>query len=66
LNDVPSSAPIIYSAGGRDYVAVIVGPGGFQSNAYLPLVPEIRNPPDHGATLWTFELPAGSAGRSTR
>jgi alcohol dehydrogenase (cytochrome c) len=66
LNDVPSSAPIIYSAGGQDYVAVIVGPGGFQSNAYLPLVPEIRNPPDHGATLWTFELAARGAGRSTR
>jgi alcohol dehydrogenase (cytochrome c) len=66
LNDVPSSAPIMYSAGGQDYVAVIVGPGGFQSNAYLPLVPEIRNPPDRGATLWIFEAPARGSVKSTR
>jgi alcohol dehydrogenase (cytochrome c) len=58
LNDVPSSAPISYSAAGQEYIAVIVGPGGFQSNAYLPLVPEIQNPPDHGAALWVFEAPA--------
>src|SRR6185436_15780843 len=49
LNDVPSSAPITYAVNGQQYVAIIVGPGGFQSNAYLPLVPEIQNPPDHGA-----------------
>ena len=66
LNDVPSSAPISYSAKGRDYVAVIVGPGGFQSNAYLPLVPEIQNPPDHGAAIWIFEAPASAAARVTR
>jgi alcohol dehydrogenase (cytochrome c) len=64
LNDVPSSAPISYSAGGQEYVAVIVGPGGFQSNAYLPLVPEILNPPDHGATLWVFQVPAKAAVKS--
>ena len=66
LNDVPSSAPISYSASGREYVAVIVGPGGFQSNAYLPLVPEIQNPLDHGAALWIFEVPAGAAAKVTR
>ena len=66
LNDVPSSAPISFSAGGQEYVAVIVGPGGFQSNAYQPLVPEIQNPPDHGAALWVFEVPSSAATRVTR
>ena len=66
LNDVPSSAPISYSANGQDYIAVIVGPGGFQSNAYLPLVPEIQNPPDHGAAIWIFEAPASTAEKVTR
>ena len=66
LNDVPSSAPISYTANGQEYVAVIVGPGGFQSNAYLPLVPEIQNPPDHGPALWIFEVPASAAVKVTR
>ena len=46
--------------------AVIVGPGGFQSNAYLPLVPEIQNPPDRGAALWVFEMPAPGAAKVAR
>ena len=57
LNDVPSSAPISYSAKGQEYVAVVVGPGGYQSNSYDALVPEIQNPPDHGAAIWVFEVP---------
>jgi alcohol dehydrogenase (cytochrome c) len=66
LNDVPSSAPISYSARGQEYVAVIVGPGGYQSTSYDVLVPEIQNPPDHGAAIWVFEVPAKAAGKSTR
>jgi alcohol dehydrogenase (cytochrome c) len=62
LNDTPSSAPIAFAADGREFVAVVVGPGGFQSAAYLPLVPEIRNPPDRSATIWVFEVPTGAAG----
>jgi alcohol dehydrogenase (cytochrome c) len=57
LNDVPSSAPISYAAGGREFVAIIVGPGGYQSTSYDVLVPEIRNPPEHGAAIWVFEVP---------
>ena len=57
LNDVPSSAPISYSADGRDYVAMVVGAGGYQSMSYGALVPEIQNPPQRGAALWVFELP---------
>ena len=66
LNDVPSSAPISYSANGQEYVAVVVGPGGYQSNSYDVLVPEIQNPPDHGAAIWVFEVPARPAAKATR
>jgi alcohol dehydrogenase (cytochrome c) len=66
LNDVPSSAPISFSAKGQEYVAVLVGPGGYQSNSYDVLVPEIQNPPDHGAAIWVFEVPAKPATKPTR
>ena len=57
LNEVPSSAPISYAAGGKQYMAMVVGSGGYQSGSYNVMVPEIRNPPDRGAALWVFELP---------
>lgn len=60
LNDVPSAPPITYTVKGRQYVAAMVGPGGYQSTSYSTLVPEIQNPPDHSAALWVFELPAAS------
>ena len=64
LNDVPSSAPISYSANGQEYIAVIVvGPGGYQSTSYDVLVPEIRNPPDHGAAIWVFARTPAKATR---
>jgi len=66
LNDVPSSAPISYSANGEEYVAIVVGPGGYQSNSYDALVPEIQNPPDHGAAIWVFEVPTRPAVKVTR
>jgi alcohol dehydrogenase (cytochrome c) len=66
LNDVPSSAPISYSARGQEYVAVVVGPGGYQSNSYDALVPEIQNPPEHGAAIWVFEVPTKSGVKATR
>ena len=58
LNDVPSSAPITYVVNGRQYVALVTGNGGAQAATFPALVPEIRNPPGHGATLWVFELPS--------
>jgi len=57
MNDAPSSCPITYSVNGKQYVAVVVGSGGAQSLTFPVLVPEIRNPPDHGAAIWVFELP---------
>ena len=61
LNDVPASVPMTYAANGREYVAMVVGPGASQSRAYTGLVPEFRNPPDHGATLWVFTVPPTTA-----
>jgi alcohol dehydrogenase (cytochrome c) len=57
MNDVPSSCPITYSVNGKQYVAVVVGNGGAQTMTFPVLVPEIENPPDHGAAIWVFELP---------
>ena len=57
LNDVPNSSPISFAANGQEYVAVVVGKGGYQSQSYSVLVPEIENPPDRAATLWVFEVP---------
>jgi alcohol dehydrogenase (cytochrome c) len=57
LNDVPSSAPISYSANGQEYIAIVVGPGRLQSSSYNALVPEIKAPPEQGAAIWVFELP---------
>jgi alcohol dehydrogenase (cytochrome c) len=50
-----SSTPITYSAGGKQYVAVVAGNGG--PVAWPQLTPEIANPAG-GTTLWVFELPA--------
>ena len=65
LNDVPASVPMSYMANGQEYVAMVVGPGASQSRAYTGLVPEMKNPPDHAATLWVFEVPGTAAGRVT-
>jgi alcohol dehydrogenase (cytochrome c) len=57
LNDVPSSCPITYTVNGKQYIAVVVGNGGAHAATWPVLVPEIQNPPEHGAALWVFELP---------
>jgi alcohol dehydrogenase (cytochrome c) len=57
LNDVSSSSPISYAVGGKQYVAIVVGEGGFHARSFAPLVPEFRSPPNRGATLWVFALP---------
>jgi alcohol dehydrogenase (cytochrome c) len=56
LNDVPNSAPITYLAGGKQYVAVVVGNGGAIPATWASLIPEVQNPPDRGgAAVWVFE-----------
>ena len=57
LNDVSSATPITYSVGGKQYLAVTTGQGGFHAASYAVLVPELVSPPDRSAMLWVFELP---------
>lgn len=56
LNDVSNSCPITYMVNGKQYVAIVVGAGGYHTSTYAPLVPELQSPPDHGAALWVFGL----------
>jgi alcohol dehydrogenase (cytochrome c) len=57
LTEVPNAPPITYAVDGRQYVAVIVGSGGYLTRAYSALAPEIRNPPDRAAALFVFAQP---------
>lgn len=59
LNDVSSSSPISYAVGGKQYVAFVVGEGGFHARSFAPLVPELTSPPNRGAAVWVFALPDG-------
>jgi len=56
LNAAPHSSPITYSAGGRQYVAVVTGAGSFLGASLRALVPEIEGPPG-GTTVIVFALP---------
>jgi len=57
LTEVPNAPPITYAVDGRQYVAVIVGSGGYLTRAYSVLAPEIRNPPNRAAALFVFAQP---------
>ena len=57
LNDVSSSSPISFAVDGKQYLALIVGEGGFHARSFAPLVPELRSSPNRGATVWVFALP---------
>ncbi len=57
LNDVSSSSPISFAVNGKQYIAVAVGAGGFHARSFAPLVPELKIPPNLGATLRVFALP---------
>lgn len=57
LNDVSSSSPLTYEIDGKQYVAFVVGQGGFHAASYAALVPELKSPPDRGAAVWVFALP---------
>ena len=57
MNDVPSSCPISYSVKGRQYVAMVVGNGGIETQTFPTLVPEIQNPQANASSIWVFELP---------
>ncbi|MBV8732564.1 MAG: PQQ-binding-like beta-propeller repeat protein [Acidobacteriia bacterium] len=55
LNDVPNSAPISYTANGKQYVAITVGNGGAIPMTWAPFFPDMRNP-SGGAAVWAFEV----------
>ena len=55
LNDVASSAPITYSANGKQYLAVTVGHGVIAIDRKA-VVPEVTLPLTPSPTLWVFEL----------
>jgi alcohol dehydrogenase (cytochrome c) len=57
LNDVPSAAPISFSANGRQYIAMVVGYGSGQSVTFAKLTPEIDLPHAQSSTIWVFALP---------
>ena len=57
LNDVSSSSPIAFAVDGKQYLALVVGEGGFHARSFAPLVPELRSSPNRGATVWVFALP---------
>jgi alcohol dehydrogenase (cytochrome c) len=57
LGDVPSGAPISFSVGGKQYIAVVAGYGAMLTGSYLPLVPEIPVPTTPSSSIYVFELP---------
>jgi alcohol dehydrogenase (cytochrome c) len=57
LNDVSSSSPISFAVNGKQYIALVVGAGGFHARSFAPLVPELPSPVNRGATVWVFALP---------
>ncbi len=57
LNDVSSSSPVTFAVNGRQYVALVVGEGGFHARSFAPLVPELQSPANRGAAVWVFALP---------
>lgn len=57
LNDISSSSPISFAVNGKQYLALVVGEGGFHARSFQPLVPELRSPTNRGSTVWVFALP---------
>lgn len=55
LSDTPNSFPITYSAGGRQYIAVITGGGTYLDMLVSHLTPEIE-PSTGRPALWVFAL----------
>jgi alcohol dehydrogenase (cytochrome c) len=56
--------PVAFSAGGRQYIAVTTGRGGFESPRLVPrtLAPEIKYP-QNGNAIYVFALPERKDGR---
>jgi hypothetical protein len=48
---------VSFAVNNKQYVALVVGEGGFHARSFAPLVPELQSPPNRGATVWVFALP---------
>ena len=57
LGSVPSGSPISYSAGGRQYVAVVTGHGFGMNLGLGSVTPEITLPPVSISEIVAFALP---------
>ena len=53
LNAVPSSTPISYMSGGKQYIAVVSGGGGGHAETWGSLTPEIKFS-TNGISIWVF------------
>jgi alcohol dehydrogenase (cytochrome c) len=56
-NNAVNSFPVTYSAGGKQYVAVVAGQGASLARSWATLTPELVNPDSGGTVLWVFALP---------
>lgn len=59
LPAVPSASPIVYSAKGEQYIAVVAGGGGSHEATWSSLTPEIDNP-SGSTSLHVFKLPTAA------
>jgi alcohol dehydrogenase (cytochrome c) len=56
LADVPSGAPISFTANGKQYVAISTGYGTLLSTMFPSLVPEIATPTTASSAIYVFEV----------
>ncbi len=57
VSSVPNAAPISYSAGGKQYIAMVVGQGNPMSGGLFGMTPEIAAPTVNSAAIYVFALP---------
>ena len=58
LSDAPNSTPITYTAGGKQYIAVMTGSGGAHMKVFARYVPEVKLPLNRTSILTVFEVGA--------
>ncbi|MBD3759645.1 PQQ-binding-like beta-propeller repeat protein [Rhizorhabdus sp.] len=56
LADVPTGAPVTFSIGGKQYVAILTGFGAAITTGYLELVPEIGTPAKADTAVYVFSI----------
>jgi alcohol dehydrogenase (cytochrome c) len=56
LGDIPTGAPISFTAHGKQYVAVVTGFGSALSSLFLALTPEIETPARSSPAVYVFSV----------